>query len=486
MIRMKLRLPLLAKIQALLLLNLLLLASIFFFVFQLQFRFGLDSLLTGLAGDRVKVTAQVISQALQDKPADTWSSALEQFSKTYKVDFFLMRHDGTVAAGPEGSIPTNILARITERRPGEGLGRGPPPGKGLRRTRDEIELQIRFCERTTSPVRYWIGVQVPLTGAEVDPARPRPLTLLLRSESLHGGGLFFDVRPWIYAAFGALVFSVLLWIPFVRGVTRSLTQMTRVAGHLAEGQFQSRAEEHRYDEIGQLGNAINRMAVRLDGLLTGQKRFLSDVAHELCSPLARMQMALGILESRHAPAASDSLQDLREEVEEMSSLIHELLSFSKADLARHHLQLVSVELSEIAHRVVTREGLKPEQFQLAIAEGIAVMAEPNLLARALGNLVRNAVRYAGQVGPVTLSATSRADHVVLTVRDRGPGVPEAELQRIFDPFFRGEPSRSRDSGGVGLGLAIVKTCVEACSGSVSARNCTPTGFEVELRLRPAN
>jgi two-component system sensor histidine kinase CpxA len=108
-----------------------------------------------------------------------------------------------------------------------------------------------------------------------------------------------------------------------------------------------------------------------------------------------------------------------------------------------------------------------------------------LLARAVGNVLRNAIRYAGNAGPVLLRAVASGPEIVLTVRDSGPGVPESSLAKLFDPFFRPDVSRTADTGGVGLGLAIVKTCVEACQGRVSLRNLQPHGLEVEIRLPAA-
>ena len=123
-------------------------------------------------------------------------------------------------------------------------------------------------------------------------------------------------------------------------------------------------------------------------------------------------------------------------------------------------------------------------MQIQISDGLSVLAQPELLFRALANLVRNALRYAGQAGPITVSR-SRRSKVVVTVADQGQGA-RASLQQIFDPFFRAESSRSRDTGGVGLGLAIVKTCVEACQGTVTARNRAPHGLEVQIVLRVAS
>jgi two-component system sensor histidine kinase CpxA len=225
------------------------------------------------------------------------------------------------------------------------------------------------------------------------------------------------------------------------------------------------------------------MAARLSGFVHGQKRFLGDIAHELCSPIARMQVALGILEERADPKQKSYVEDVREEVQHMSSLVNELLSFSKAGLTKKQIKLEPVPLEIIARRVVAREAPDATQIDIQIDSALQALAEPELLSRALANLIRNALRYAGDAGPVTLSASAADGHITITVADHGHGVPEAMLGQIFDPFFRLEASRSRDTGGIGLGLAIVKTCIEACQGTVTARNRQPAGLQVEIVLQ---
>ena len=101
---------------------------------------------------------------------------------------------------------------------------------------------------------------------------------------------------------------------------------------------------------------------------------------------------------------------------------------------------------------------------------------------AVANLLRNALSYAGHAGPVLLHGATDSGHVLLTVSDHGPGVPEADLNRIFEPFYRPDTARTREAGGTGLGLAIVRTCVDACQGTVSAKNRVPAGLEVTIRL----
>ena len=122
------------------------------------------------------------------------------------------------------------------------------------------------------------------------------------------------------------------------------------------------------------------------------------------------------------------------------------------------------------------------QIEVQVDEEVSAVASADLLTRAVANLLRNAVKYAGDAGPIRVTAQEKDGQVLLTVKDSGPGVAEEYLDRLFDPFFRPEPSRDRDSGGVGLGMAIVKTCVSACQGTVSARNREPKGFAVTISL----
>jgi two-component system sensor histidine kinase CpxA len=258
--------------------------------------------------------------------------------------------------------------------------------------------------------------------------------------------------------------------------------MTRATARVAEGQFDTQLPETRGDELGLLARSINQMAERLAGFVNGQKRFLGDIAHELCSPLARAQMALGIMEQR---MNSETLADLREEVQQMSILVNELLSFSKASLAAGRIKLQSLPLHRIVQRAIEQENHGSEKITLRIAEDIFVNAEPDLLRRAIANLLRNAVKYAGDAGPVEAAAERKGDEVILTIADQGPGVPEDALGQLFDPFYRVDVSRARETGGTGLGLAIVKTCIESCGGRVACHNRQPHGLEVVITLSGA-
>jgi two-component system sensor histidine kinase CpxA len=275
--------------------------------------------------------------------------------------------------------------------------------------------------------------------------------------------------------------SFLFWLPFAFSLTRRLRRVTAATSKIASGDFDVRLGSGTADEIGELAQSVKTMAGQLDSLVRGQKRFLGDVAHELCSPVARMQAALGILEHR----ASDENQlryvaNLREELDEMSHLVDELLQFSKASVQRE-IALQTIPLAPFVAGVVAREAAGAD-VECDVPTELIVQGEPILLSRALGNVLRNAVRYAGGAGPIVVSAAPQQGGVALIVADSGTGVPPESLPRLFDAFYRPDAARTRELGGAGLGLAIVKTCIEACGGRVAARNGSNSGLEVIFAL----
>jgi len=166
----------------------------------------------------------------------------------------------------------------------------------------------------------------------------------------------------------------------------------------------------------------------------------------------------------------------------MSGLVNELLLFSRAQLSQSTTPLSRVNVAETVRRVLEREGGEGARVEAHVDERTEVLAHPEYLFRSLANVVRNALRYAGEYGPIVISAQEKDGMVSITVADNGPGIPEAELEAVFKPFYRPEYARQRETGGVGLGLAIVRTCIEACGGAVDCRNRSPKGLEVEIKL----
>jgi two-component system sensor histidine kinase CpxA len=317
---------------------------------------------------------------------------------------------------------------------------------------------------------YWIGVRMLLPGDE-------RATLLLVTPTLFTNPFFFEWEPWLAILATAIVVTLLCWLPLVRGLTRDIRKMTSATAMMAEGQFDVQVDTRRGDELGSLSRSINQMAARLRDYLHGQKRFLGDVAHEIRSPLGRMQMALAILE-RDVPEQKQSyVRDLQEDVEFLSGLTTELLTFARSEMRQEPLLLKPLPLRSIVQRAVEAED---GAESVDVDSSLTVMGDENLLFRAVANLVRNAHRYGAE--PIEVSAVRREGHVVLTVADRGPGVPAEALETIFRPFSRLDAARDRKKGGTGLGLAIVRSCVEACGGSVHAENRSGGGLCVVMTL----
>ena len=493
---MNARFPLYSKILLWFFLNLLIVGGAIYALFIFQFRAGPEMLLGGRAGERLKSEAQLLMENINDRPSAEWTRLLERSSRAWQVKFLLYRNDGSQLAGVTTALPPPVADKLFtpggQRRdgrpprdpqlnpPGPRDGEPPPGGSGLRGPpRETARVRDPSVVRTDDPKRYWILLRTAVIDRGPPPS---PATLVVLTDSMSAGGLLVDFKPLLWVGGGAVIYSVLFWLPRVGVITRALAQMNHAAAEMAEGKFDIRVSERRRDELGSLGGALNRMAARLGGFVSGQKRFSGDIAHELCAPIARMQMAVGILEERADPKDKQYVEDMREEVEHMSNLVNELLSFSKASLGVASVKLQTVALRPLVEKAVKRESRDGAELRNEVPEELLATIDPELIVRAVSNLLRNAVRYAGESGPITVSACALEGEVELLVSDCGPGVAESELTKLFDPFYRVDTSRARETGGVGLGLSIVKTCVETCHGSVTCRNREGGGFEAVLRL----
>lgn len=476
------RLPLVAKILAWFFLNLLLLAAAFAFLFQSQFPINLNWFLVDTSRERIDAARDLIIAELNDRPSEDWDAILHRFSEAYKVEFVLYQFDGTRLAGADLELPPEIEQQLApgwaeRRRRARAAAAESPPA-----TREEGEARFRVWAprslvRAGDPPHYWLLLRARLEP----PAEPRRVLLAAVSRNLSGGGLLFDIRPWIWLGLGAVCFSILFWLPFIRGITGSLGRMTLTTERIASGDFQARVSSRRNDELGALARSINEMAGRLEGFVQGQKRFLGDIAHELCTPLAKLRLSLDLLSQKQEQAEDPHLCSASEKAAQIATLVEELLAFSKELHASGAPSVTAVPLHELVKESLRREEIADESATLRIPGDLHVQADRGLLQRALGNILRNAARYGGKE-PIEVEAREAGDTIQLSVCDSGPGVPEPELEKIFNAFYRTDPSRQSETGGAGLGLAIAKSCVEACQGQITARNRSTGGLEVRITL----
>ncbi|MFN7974231.1 MAG: ATP-binding protein [Acidobacteriota bacterium] len=249
----------------------------------------------------------------------------------------------------------------------------------------------------------------------------------------------------------------LLTYPVARGMSRRLEHLTAGARRIAAGQLDTRVAAGGGDEIAVLGRAMNEMAEKLAALMRGQKELVAAVSHELRSPLARLKVSLEMAAEGSGGAAAQArhVAEIQADLEELEVLVNDLLLASRLELAEFPMSPEPIDLAELARQV---SGRYPG-VEIAVEGDARLRADGKLLGRVISNLVENGLKAqqaGGIAGPVTVTVRGHADRVEVLVRDHGPGVPPAERERIFEPFYRLDPSRSRESGGAGLGLAIAR------------------------------
>ncbi|MHB8474989.1 MAG: ATP-binding protein [Steroidobacteraceae bacterium] len=246
--------------------------------------------------------------------------------------------------------------------------------------------------------------------------------------------------------------------------------------------------EGRRDELAVLARDFDAMVDQLRANRGATTQLLRDISHELRSPLARMRVALGL--ARRPPAdLARQLDRMEREIERLDSLISQVLKLARLHGTDASIARESFDLDELIEEVVRDanfEGaVKNCSVRLQGAAHTAVNGNRDLVRSAIDNVVRNAVRYSPQGAPVDVSVTHPQNGLAILIRDGGPGVPDKDLERIFEPFYRVAESRDRDSGGEGIGLAITAQVMKAHGGSAKAVNRQGGGLEVRLSLPQA-
>lgn len=286
-----------------------------------------------------------------------------------------------------------------------------------------------------------------------------------------------------------LFISALASILLALSLTRPLRQLQQHSLRFADGDLNSRVEQaaRRSDEIGELARGFNQMASQIGTLLQNQQRLLRDISHELRSPLTRAQLAIA-LEQRQG--GGQQLPRLSAELQRIDQMLDELLTFSRLDAGQYQLQLQEIDLVELLEEIIDVNQLDAQQKQqhitLVAPAGCQLKADSRLLARAIENVLRNAIKYSPAAGTITLQLIRTDNYVTLTICDEGPGIPAQALHAVFEPFYRVSDARTAGTGGSGLGLAIAGQAVRQHQGQISASNlgatAQPTGLCVHIML----
>jgi two-component system sensor histidine kinase CpxA len=300
----------------------------------------------------------------------------------------------------------------------------------------------------------------------------------------------------------AIITSGLMCYLLAWSMTSPVTRLRRAAQSLAAGDLSARAgapASGKRDELTELMRDFDRMAERIEGLVDSQSRLLKDVSHELRSPLARLSVALGLARQRVTPEVAPELESalnrIEVEADRLNQLIQRLLTISRLESGADGLRKTQLSLRELLEQVAhDAEYEIPGRGCRVTADArdeFLVEADPDLLRSAMENVVRNATRYTAEGTTVEVrlerqqSAKGGEEDIVVRVLDSGPGVPDEALPKIFEPFYRLDDARNRQTGGAGLGLSIADRAIRLHGGQLRASNRKEGGLEVEIRIPAA-
>ena len=281
----------------------------------------------------------------------------------------------------------------------------------------------------------------------------------------------------------AIIISGLISYAVSRYLTRPLKQLQLASRKLASGDLDTRIEVPAKggDETDELARDFNSMAEQLQRQIQAQKRLLRDVSHELRSPLARLRVALALAE-KEPRRQGEQFQRIERETERLDELIGQLLAVPEGEInLEDSLDLVGLlkELSDDAN-FEAQQGNKSILYRTKLPEAV-VKTRGDLLKKALENVIRNALTYTAAGTSVQIELEKNTEYFRIAVTDQGPGLPDSALERIFEPFYRVDDARQRETGGYGLGLSIASRSINQHGGSIAAEN-TSNGLRVVIKL----
>jgi signal transduction histidine kinase len=294
-------------------------------------------------------------------------------------------------------------------------------------------------------------------------------------------------RALLLAAGGTIVLAVLLGSLWARTLTRPLRELTAATHKLAQGALEQQVPVRTEDELGQLAASFNRMSGDLARSNQARRQMTADIAHDLRTPLTVIKGYTEALRDGDLPPTPETFETMHQEAEHLSRLIDDLRTLSLADAGELVLNCRPTPPGDLLAQTLAAYRPQAEAAGIALVVEVEdelphVYVDPDRMARVLGNLIGNALRYTSSGGQVTLVAFAEGDGVRLRVSDDGAGIAPEDLPHVFDRFYRGDPARQTDGSESGLGLAIAKSLVEAQGGAIAAQSTLGWGTTFEIVL----
>jgi two-component system sensor histidine kinase CpxA len=413
------------------------------------------------AQSMMSLQARKAAEVFETQSPNALSDYFRDFGQTTDTHFNLYRPDGSDVLGAPTDETTRLWISETAQDEKTHFPRHQGPPLMLQATTGPSGAKyILFSERASLPFMNFM--------------RGGILTQALR---------LLAVALAVALVCLALAHYIASPILHVQSVSRRIASgdlSARVQGRLTSGR----------DEIADLSKDFNLMAEQIETLLHSQSQLLQAISHEMRSPLARLTLAVGLAKSASVPESDGLFDRIETEAERIEQMLSQLLTLARLDRGAASFPRTTVELSLLLSDIVSDASFEGSVTQRSVilthADPCVVEGSEALLRSAIENVIRNAVRYTRESSMVEVSlklnSIAGRDLAVIHVTDEGPGVPFTELSKIFKPFYRVSSARERETGGIGLGLAIADRAVHLHQGSVSARNRTEGGLDVEIRL----
>ena len=284
----------------------------------------------------------------------------------------------------------------------------------------------------------------------------------------------------------AIIMAAATALLLAKSFSSPIVRLQRATRALAAGTLEARVGapfDRRKDEVGTLARDFDAMAEKVQALITDKEVLLRDVSHELRSPLARIRVALALAQRKADVSAQEDLERIDQETERLDQLVGQILTLARLRSSRLE-QHVDVDLNTLVGEVVADARFEQADARISFETGDVpgIKGNPGELASAIENVLRNALVHSGTEAQVEVRLEKTPAGTVITIADRGPGVPEEDLTRLFEPFYRVDPSRDHQQTGYGLGLAISARIIERHGGRIEARNRPGGGLAVSFRL----
>lgn len=372
----------------------------------------------------------------------------------------------------------------------DGENQRPPPPRGEPRPPAPppvtlMDMDQRIVAGVTQPFEHSTHISLQVAGEQVG------WLLLPRTERLTSG---FDIKfqaqqRETFIVIGALVVALagIFALLLAPGIVRPVRRIAEAAHKLSRKDYNVDLATNRRDELGELSRDMGELALTLHRSDQMQKRWLADTSHELRTPVSIIRGELEAMLDGVRPLNMENLQSIKQEVLQLQKLIEDLGDLSNADVGSLRYHKESLDLNELLEENISHYEWLCQQQGLAFRfEGASVptmmYADAARVQQLIGNLIANSCKYSDSPGEVVLAIGRSNGHIVMTLDDTPPGVPDAALDQLFDYLYRVESSRNRKTGGAGLGLAIAARIVEAHEGEITAEASPLGGVRITVRL----